>query len=201
MKEASTIRKGFSKFLIKEDIMGKYPKNHREAIGKGSEVFMPLKPRLFCPLFTFIYTKYIVNNVNKEYLHFVIKADNMRLLKIDPQAQTVEAVETTGTLHDMYRLIDCRMIDVCARQDNGDSLTVDDEALYVEPQPAAFSFNGYGPVHGVALLTGTDEEGGTEEPAMTLEEAIGCITWLGDIYTRPTLTVVPLYDHNFGFPS
>lgn len=123
----------------------------------------------------------------------------MRLIKIDPQAKTVEAIETPGTLSDLYRLIDCRMIDVCARQDNGDSLTVDDEALYLEPQPPAFSFNGYGPVHGIALLTGTDDEGGTAEPAMTVEQATKCIAWLGDVYTRPSLTVTSLPSQLFGF--
>ncbi|MDB5243657.1 MAG: hypothetical protein JWP57_4282 [Spirosoma sp.] len=123
----------------------------------------------------------------------------MRLIKIDPQAKTVEAIDSPGTLSDMYRLLDCRMIDVCARQDNGDSLTVDDEALYLEPQPHAFCFNGYGPIHGIALLTGTDEEGGTEGPAMSVEEASQCIEWLGYVYTRPSLTVTPLYSQIFGF--
>ena len=72
----------------------------------------------------------------------------MRLIKIDPTAQTVEAVETNGQLQDLYQLIGCRTIDVCARQPNGDALTVDDEALLDEPQPPAFVFNGYGPIHG-----------------------------------------------------
>jgi hypothetical protein len=78
---------------------------------------------------------------------------------------------------------------------------VDDEALYQEPQPHAFCFNGYGPIHGIALLTGTDEEGGTEEPAMSVKEASQCIKWLGDVYTRPSLTVTPLYSQIFGFAN
>ena len=113
----------------------------------------------------------------------------MRLIKIDPQNQTVEAVESTGTLKDMYRIIDCQFIDVTARQSNGDSLTVDDDALSLDPQPAAFSFNGSGPIHGVALLTGTDDEGACAEPTMSVEQAVGCLTWLGDVYTKPSLTV------------
>lgn len=111
----------------------------------------------------------------------------MKLIKIDPQTKTIEAIESTGTLKDMYRLIDCRFIDVCARQDNGDSLTVDDEALYLEPQPAAFSFNGSGPIHGIALLTGTDEEGACAEPLMSVEQALDYVSWLGEIVTKPTL--------------
>ncbi len=114
----------------------------------------------------------------------------MRLIKIDPQNQNVELVETAGTLKDMYQLLNCRLIDVCARQDNGDSLTVDDEALYVEPQPSAFLFGKYGPIHGVSLLTGTDERGGTTEPSMTVEQVIKNITWLGEVHTTPTLQLL-----------
>lgn len=114
----------------------------------------------------------------------------MRLIKIDPQARTVEAIESNGTLGDLYRLIECRLIDVCARQDNGDSLTVDDESLDLDPQPAAFTFNGSGPIHGIALLTGTDEEGRTAEPITSLEEAIEHISWLGAIHTRPFISVM-----------
>jgi hypothetical protein len=126
------------------------------------------------------------------YLYTVInqKRKSMKLIKIDPQNRTVEYVESSGTLADMYRLIDCRMIDVCARQDNGDALTVDDEALYLEPQPAAFMYNGFGRIHGVALLTGCDDEGGTAEPVTSLEEATELVQWLGDVHTRPTLIVI-----------
>lgn len=113
----------------------------------------------------------------------------MKLIKIDPQTQTVEAIESTGTLKDMYRLIDCRLIDVVARQDNGDSLTIDDESLDLEPQPAAFSFNGCGPIHGIALLTGTDDEGRCAEPSMSVLEAQSLISWLGEIYTKPSVFV------------
>ena len=113
----------------------------------------------------------------------------MKLIKIDPETCTVKTVESTGSLQDMYRIIGCQLIDVCARQDNGDSLTVDDDALSLEPQPPAFAFNGFGPIHGIALLTGTDEEGGTDEPTMTVEEVTEHIVWLGAIHTKPFLAV------------
>lgn len=119
----------------------------------------------------------------------------MRLIKIDPNTQTIEYVETPGKYNNLRELIECRMIDVCARQDNGDSLTVDDEALFQEPQPFAFRFGNYGqPIHGIALLTGTDEEGRTAEPTMTLEQAQDSVEWMGNVYTSPSFTVVPLYD-------
>lgn len=123
----------------------------------------------------------------------------MKLIKIDPQAKTVETVETTGNLAEMYRILNCRMIDVCARQDNGDALTVDDEALYLEPQPAAFFFKGYGPIHGVALLAGCDDEGETDEPITTVEQATRAIEWVGEVHTKPVLFIVGF--NSFPFPT
>ena len=114
----------------------------------------------------------------------------MRLIKIDPQERTVEYVESTGDLQDIYRILDCRCIDVCARQSNGDALTVDDEALFLEPQPAAFSYNGFGRVHGVALLMGNDAEGDTAEPETSIEEDTRQIKWMGEIHTAPFLAVI-----------
>ena len=116
----------------------------------------------------------------------------MKLIKIDPTYCTVELIETTGTLQELYRLIGCRTIDVCARQTNGDALTVDDEALLDEPQPPAFSFNGFGPIHGVGLLTGVDEEGETIAPSMTLTKATEHVQWLGHIHTTPFIAFIPL---------
>ncbi|MFD1140821.1 hypothetical protein ACFQ4C_06865 [Larkinella insperata] len=116
----------------------------------------------------------------------------MNLIKIDPSAQTVEIINTPGDLKDFYQIIGCRMIDVCARQNNGDALTVDDEALYLEPQPDAFSFAGYGPIHGIAVLSGCDGEGETAEPRMSLEEARKVVNWLGAAYTAPYLNIISL---------
>ena len=114
----------------------------------------------------------------------------MRLIKIDPLTKTVETVESSGTLQDMYRLIGCQFIDVCARQNNGDSLTVDDDALSLNPQPPAFSFNDFGPIHGVALLTGTDSEGSCAEPSMNVAQAESLIGWLGEIHTPASVFVL-----------
>jgi len=131
--------------------------------------------------------------VIKVYFYSIINQLNcMLLIKIDPSTQTIEAVETNGQLNDLYRIIGCRTIDVCARQSNGDALTVDDEALLDEPQPPAFMFNGYGPLHGVALLTGCDEEGETVEPTMSLASVERAIQWRGHIHTEPFMAFIAL---------
>ena len=114
----------------------------------------------------------------------------MRLIQIDPSTKTVAYIENEGNLNALLKAIDCRYIDVCARQPNGDALTVDDEALFLEPQPAAFTFNGFGPIHGIGILTGTDEEGETTPPTMTLDEATAQVEWLGEIYTKPFLAFI-----------
>lgn len=113
----------------------------------------------------------------------------MNLIKIDPQTRTVERIDNAGTLDALRAVIGCRMIDVCARQQSGDALTVDDEALFLEPQPAAFTFGDHGPIHGIAILTGVDGEGGTDEPWMSLNEAESMVRWLGEINTAPYLHV------------
>jgi hypothetical protein len=114
----------------------------------------------------------------------------MTLYQIDPQARTIEPVETEGGLDELVRLLDCRLIDVCARQDNRDALVVDDEALYNEPLPPAFRFAGYGPIHGPALLTGCNDEGETTTPAYSLAEARARIKWLGEVQTKPQMVVL-----------
>lgn len=114
----------------------------------------------------------------------------MKLIRIDPAAKTVETVESTGTGTDCQRLMNCQLIDICARQPNGDALIVDDEALDLDPQPPAFSFNGYGPIHGIAILTGVDGKGGTAEPAFTLDQVRRGTKWLGEIYTQPQVFVL-----------
>ncbi|GAA4459281.1 hypothetical protein GCM10023189_32720 [Nibrella saemangeumensis] len=115
----------------------------------------------------------------------------MRLIKIDPTTQTIEPVETSASLTDLYRIINCRCIDFCARQGNGDALIVDDDALYVEPQLPAFSFGSYGqPIHGIALLAGSDDEGETIEPQMSLDQVRDEVRWLGNIHTQPFFTIL-----------
>ncbi len=109
----------------------------------------------------------------------------MKLIKIDPATQTIEVIETAASLHDFYQIIGCRCIDVCARQGNGDALTVDDEALFQQPQPLAFSFGGYGPIHGIAVLAGCDDEGETTEPKISLDQAKRMVSWLAAAYSAP----------------
>lgn len=114
----------------------------------------------------------------------------MKLIKIDPEKRTIETVETAGMLEDKCALIGCDLIDVCARLDNGDALTVDDDFLFHDTRPAAFSFGEFGPIYGTAILAGVDSEGETTEPITSLEEAKKMVGWVGDVNIFARLSYV-----------
>lgn len=116
----------------------------------------------------------------------------MKVISIDPIRRVVEEIDLkTNSLRATYDHIGCQCIDIVCRQPNGDALTVDDEALLVEPQPPAFQFAGYyGRIHGIAIVTGCDEEGNTIAPASTVEEIRQKVKFVGDVYTEPFIAVV-----------
>lgn len=111
----------------------------------------------------------------------------MNFIKIDPQTRTVSIVESDGSNESFCRLIGAQFLDVCARQDNHDALLMDDDALNSDPQPQAFEFDGFGPLHGIAIVTGCNWDGKTTEPAYTVEQIAERVTWLGGIHTKPVL--------------
>ena len=113
----------------------------------------------------------------------------MNFIKIDPQARTVTSVESDASNESFCQLIGCQFLDVCARQDNDDALLIDDDALSLDPQPPAFSFNGFSPIHGVAIVAGCDEDGKTTEPVYTVEQVLRQIKWLGSVYSKPMIFV------------
>ncbi|WP_018620773.1 hypothetical protein [Spirosoma luteum] len=113
----------------------------------------------------------------------------MIFIKIDPQACTVTTVEGDAGNESFCNLIGCQFLDVCARQDNYDALLIDDDGLSLDPQPPAFSFNGFGPIHGIAIVAGCDEDGKTTEPVYTVEQVLRRIKWLGNICTKPAIFV------------
>lgn len=111
----------------------------------------------------------------------------MNFIKIDPWTRTVVVVAGDGSNGSFCNLIGCQFLDVSARQDNHDALLMDDGALDLYPQPPAFKFDGVGPLHGIAIIAGSDWDGRTTEPAFTVEQVTERITWLGSVHTRPAL--------------
>lgn len=92
----------------------------------------------------------------------------MRAYLIDPHEMTVTEVEYSGDYRQIYDHIDCGTFDAARFDDNGDTAFVDDEGLSVEGQKY-FMIAGYPqPLAGKALILGTDDEGGSISPQVSL---------------------------------
>ncbi len=113
----------------------------------------------------------------------------MNFIKIDPWTRTVAVVAGDGSNRSFCNLIGCQFLDVSARQDNRDALLIDDDALSLYPQPPAFTFDGFSPTHGIAIVAGSNWNGKTTEPAFTVDEVVQRIDWLGNVYTQPAISV------------
>jgi len=112
----------------------------------------------------------------------------MKAFLIDPDNQTITEVEHNG-LEDLYRLINCHTVDA-VRIDADDVIYVDDNGLYVEPQPASFSYAGNPvPLCGKGVVVGCDDEGNDDAPAHTLTSLTRRIKWLGVQDIEPVIEV------------
>ena len=99
----------------------------------------------------------------------------MKAYLIDPFAKTVSEVQYNGDYKTIYNLISSDNIKVdtftCVEiNDQSDTIYVDDEGLNKNlNQQAFFMFNGT-PLAGKGLVLGTDEEGDSQSPTITLQE-------------------------------
>lgn len=93
----------------------------------------------------------------------------MKAYLIDSQNKTVSEVEYDGTIDCIYRHLDVGTFDVVQLDDNGDSVFVDDEGLLKDPY-YFFEVQGVSfPLAGRGLVLGTDDEGDSVEPVMSLD--------------------------------
>lgn len=116
----------------------------------------------------------------------------IKAISIDPTKQTIEEVDIkANSLQALYQYIGCQTIDFVCRTAKGDALIVDDEALLHEPQPPAFKF-GYYPyrIHGIALVVGSDGDGRTTGPKLTLQQVRNLVKFLGEVRTEPFMSVI-----------
>lgn len=116
----------------------------------------------------------------------------IKAISIDPTKRTIEEVEVEANqLSALYQHIGCRTIDFVCRMPNGDALIVDDEALLTEPQPPAFKFAYFlHRIHGIALVVGSNRNGRTIEPKLTLQQVRNLTKFLGDVRTEPFMNVI-----------
>lgn len=116
----------------------------------------------------------------------------IKAISIDPTTKTIEEVEIeANNLVALYKHIGCRTIDFVCRMPNGDALIVDDEALLSEPQPPAFKFAYFlHRIHGKALVVGSNKNGRTIGPKLTIQNVRNLTKFLGEVRTEPFIDVI-----------
>lgn len=99
----------------------------------------------------------------------------MRAIKIDPFARTVEEIETVGDLASMKDVLqDGPCLVRISRQD---ILWVGDNGMLTAGIPV-FRWKAYdGPLAGMGLILGIDEEGDNVDATVTLEKAKEQVVW------------------------
>jgi hypothetical protein len=107
----------------------------------------------------------------------VAKVNVKRGILVDVAALNVREVEFSG-LSDMYRLIDCDMVE-CVSVDAKTDRWVDEEGLLKNDGKGWAVFKGaHSPLKGNVLITGgCDRHGNTMATKMTLEEAASKTTF------------------------
>jgi len=114
----------------------------------------------------------------------------MKAYLIDPTTRTVKPLLVSERLElpEIYRLLECDLIDVvdvssgpAPRQQSDHSLYVDDEGLF-KPEPSYFRLGDHSqPFAGKALLLGNgwdqDQTHMDVSPTLTLAELCGMVAW------------------------
>lgn len=101
----------------------------------------------------------------------------MRAIMIDPASKTVTAIDTTGELDEVYRLIGCASVDSVSLA-MGEILYVDDEALMAEVPGPFFALDGLDdPLPGRGVILGLDVYGEHQSSHMRVAAALAMISW------------------------
>lgn len=111
---------------------------------------------------------------------------------IDPFKREVTTVQYNGDYHHIYALIDCECFDIARINAKGDGIFVDDEGLFKEEQ-AFFIVKGYGnPLAGKGLVLGSDDEGNSVSPHITLDELRSRVMFVLPARINGQLTFLPI---------
>lgn len=97
---------------------------------------------------------------------------------INPFDCTITEVNYTGEFTNIYEHIDCERFDVARINEHGDGLFIDDDGLYREEQRFFIHADYPQPLAGRALCLGTDEEGDSVAPHITIEELRSKVEWV-----------------------
>jgi hypothetical protein len=93
----------------------------------------------------------------------------MKAILIDPFAKEITEIEYDGNWQQIGKIIDCELFTTAGLSD-GDTVFVDDEGLF-KGETAFFKHAHYPqPLAGKGLILGTDSEGDSISPQLTLLE-------------------------------
>lgn len=110
----------------------------------------------------------------------------MRGILIDPFTKTIEEVETTGKLPEIYSMLGVELITI-VHVGETDVLFLDDEGLFVpREEQEYFHWKGSNqPYAGKGLIIGTDEDGDSTDAEATLWEVMSKVHWLDKSKLNP----------------
>lgn len=107
----------------------------------------------------------------------------MHAYLIDPFTQTITQVEYSGDYQEIYKLTDCDTFTCVGINEFGDTVFVDDEGLINGKQQEFFMIANYpDPLAGKGLVLGTDDEGDSVSPSITLEQLKAQVDWVPSIF-------------------
>lgn len=110
----------------------------------------------------------------------------MRGILVDPFNKTIEEVDTTGKLPEIYSMLGVELITI-VHIGESDVLFLDDEGLFVprDEQEYFYWAGSNQPYAGKGLIIGTDEEGDSTDAEIDLEEVKQRVRWLDKTMFNP----------------
>ena len=99
----------------------------------------------------------------------------MKAYLIDPFARAITEVEYNGDYNEIYDLIDCDVFACVDIDCKGNTVFIDDEGLITGKEQEFFNIThdeqgASQPLAGKGLVLGTDKEGESVAPSLTIEE-------------------------------
>lgn len=110
----------------------------------------------------------------------------MRAILINPVDRSVTEVEydDNNALDSIYGHIQADCFTVVTLNSERDGIYLDDEGLFKD-ELYAFTIAGYPqPLVGRGLILGCDDEGGSIEPSVTVEQVLRAVNFMGQVYHR-----------------
>ena len=103
----------------------------------------------------------------------------MKAYLIDPFTQSITEVEYSGDYKQIYSLIDADLFTCADINEFGDTVFVDDEGLINGKPQEFFLVADYPtPLAGKGLVLGTNQEGESVEPSITIDQLRANVDWI-----------------------